>query len=117
VSFTQSLFIQLFLGYKLFLVQKLVLENKSLFLGKTIFRIKKIVDRKVHLDDTICKDNYHLQSYLGDTMYHVILNTVFSVVLCSFLELLCSITFHKFVISWCCEFFLKIQVQCTGICA
>jgi hypothetical protein len=60
VLFTWSLFIQLFLDYELFLV-KIFLENKSLFLEYSIFRIKKeiIVDKKVHLDDTICKDNYN----------------------------------------------------------
>jgi hypothetical protein len=44
VSFTQSLFIQLFLDYELFLVKNLFLENKSLFLEhKSLFKENKIL--------------------------------------------------------------------------
>jgi hypothetical protein len=72
------LLIQLFLDYEL------ILENKILFLETNYYFliIQDIVDRKVHFDDTICKDFYnycHLLSYLGDTMYDVTLNIVFSV--------------------------------------
>jgi hypothetical protein len=68
VSFTRSLFIQLFLDYELFLEKVHFWKIKIYFWKISILRIIKIndfliiqekVDKKVYLDDTISKDNYN----------------------------------------------------------